>query len=151
MNTKRNFNKGGRFRDKSQRFGGSDGRFGGNRNFDRPRMHPAVCSSCGKDCEVPFMPTGNKPVYCSNCYSKSNDRYSEGGSNSQRQSSAPAVVGLNREELEREFERLNVKLNEIQRLLTSLTMKGANPIKKKIPINTKDKKVKKTKQTKKKA
>lgn len=31
-------------------------------------MHQAVCAECGKDCEVPFKPTGDKPVYCSNCF-----------------------------------------------------------------------------------
>jgi len=31
-------------------------------------MHKAVCSECGKDCEVPFKPTGDKPVFCSDCF-----------------------------------------------------------------------------------
>ncbi|HEY48454.1 MAG TPA: zinc-binding protein [Dehalococcoidia bacterium] len=47
---------------KQQRFGGGYG--GGQR-----QMHPAVCASCGKDCEVPFMPRDGRPVYCSECYS----------------------------------------------------------------------------------
>lgn len=34
----------------------------------RPSMHDAICDDCGKNCEVPFKPTGNKPVYCSNCF-----------------------------------------------------------------------------------
>lgn len=33
-------------------------------------MHQAICSQCGKDCQVPFRPTGDKPVYCSDCYEK---------------------------------------------------------------------------------
>jgi len=50
---------------KQQRGGGYGG--GGY----RPRqMHPAVCASCGKDCEVPFEPRNGRPVYCSDCYSK---------------------------------------------------------------------------------
>ncbi len=32
-------------------------------------MHPAVCAQCGKDTTVPFRPRGDKPVYCSNCFS----------------------------------------------------------------------------------
>lgn len=45
---------------------------GGNRRFsDRPReMHKATCASCGKECEVPFKPTGEKPVYCRECFQK---------------------------------------------------------------------------------
>ncbi|HUW44965.1 MAG TPA: zinc-ribbon domain containing protein [Dehalococcoidia bacterium] len=34
------------------------------------QMHPAVCVECGKDCEVPFEPREGRPVYCSECYSK---------------------------------------------------------------------------------
>jgi CxxC-x17-CxxC domain-containing protein len=33
-------------------------------------MHPAVCSACGKDTEVPFVPRGDKPVYCSDCFAQ---------------------------------------------------------------------------------
>ena len=50
------------------------GGFGG-----APReMHPAVCAQCGKDTMVPFLPRGDKPVYCSDCFSgmrSSSDRY----------------------------------------------------------------------------
>ncbi len=37
----------------------------------KPTMHHAICNNCGKDCEVPFKPTGGKPIYCSNCFEKS--------------------------------------------------------------------------------
>jgi CxxC-x17-CxxC domain-containing protein len=32
-------------------------------------MHPAVCAQCGRDAMVPFVPRGDKPVYCSDCFS----------------------------------------------------------------------------------
>lgn len=32
------------------------------------RMYPAVCASCGAETEVPFQPSGDKPVYCRDCY-----------------------------------------------------------------------------------
>ena len=42
------------------------GGFGGG-----PReMHPVVCAQCGIDTTVPFRPTGDKPVYCSDCFSQ---------------------------------------------------------------------------------
>lgn len=43
---------------------------GGGGGYDRPRreMHAAVCASCGGEAMVPFVPRGDKPVYCSNCY-----------------------------------------------------------------------------------
>jgi CxxC-x17-CxxC domain-containing protein len=31
-------------------------------------MHHAVCAECGNDCEVPFRPTGDRPIYCKNCF-----------------------------------------------------------------------------------
>jgi CxxC-x17-CxxC domain-containing protein len=33
-------------------------------------MHPATCAQCGKATEVPFLPSGDRPVYCSDCFSK---------------------------------------------------------------------------------
>ena len=42
----------------------------GNRDRERPQMYEAICSDCGKKCEVPFKPTGDKPVYCSQCFTK---------------------------------------------------------------------------------
>jgi CxxC-x17-CxxC domain-containing protein len=46
--------------------------FGRNR---APReMHPAVCAACGKDTQVPFRPSGDRPVYCSDCFSQNNPR-----------------------------------------------------------------------------
>gem|GEM_PF-659156 len=30
-------------------------------------MHTAACSTCGKTAQVPFKPTGGKPVYCAEC------------------------------------------------------------------------------------
>ncbi len=36
-------------------------------------MHPAVCASCGAECEVPFKPKEDRPVYCSECYAKMNE------------------------------------------------------------------------------
>ena len=44
---------------------------GGGRSFDRPReMTKVTCSNCGKETEVPFKPTGDRPVYCRECFAK---------------------------------------------------------------------------------
>jgi CxxC-x17-CxxC domain-containing protein len=48
--------------------GGGGGGYGGGSARQR-QMYPAVCASCGKDCEVPFEPRDGRPVYCSDCYS----------------------------------------------------------------------------------
>ena len=39
------------------------------RKEHRP-MHKAICADCKKECEVPFKPTGGRPVYCKDCFSK---------------------------------------------------------------------------------
>jgi len=31
-------------------------------------MFPAVCATCGKETTVPFRPSGDKPVYCRECF-----------------------------------------------------------------------------------
>lgn len=41
------------------------GQLGGQRE-----MHPAVCASCGIETQVPFLPRGDRPVYCSNCFDR---------------------------------------------------------------------------------
>jgi len=55
-----------------------DNRRGGfnRRPFDRgPReMHKAICTECGKECEVPFKPTEGKPVFCRECFAKKRER-----------------------------------------------------------------------------
>jgi CxxC-x17-CxxC domain-containing protein len=33
-------------------------------------MHPVVCAQCGTDTTVPFVPRGDRPVYCSDCFSR---------------------------------------------------------------------------------
>jgi CxxC-x17-CxxC domain-containing protein len=49
--------------------GYSSGGRGGGGGYGGPRqMYPAVCSACGKQTEVPFQPSGDKPVYCRDCF-----------------------------------------------------------------------------------
>jgi CxxC-x17-CxxC domain-containing protein len=47
---------------------GGGGGFGGDGG--RREMHDAVCAECGKDTQVPFVPSGARPVYCRDCFSK---------------------------------------------------------------------------------
>ncbi len=50
--------------------GGGDRGGGFRRDFGEREMHDAVCSECGKKCQVPFKPTEGKPVYCRDCFAK---------------------------------------------------------------------------------
>jgi CxxC-x17-CxxC domain-containing protein len=122
--------------------GGNRGRSfgGGNRGgFDRGRsdrqMYDAVCDKCGKDCQVPFQPTGEKPVYCSNCFEKTSGRDggSErsfggnrdfGGSNrdfggNNRRFEVRDTKDYAQENTRAEIEALNKKLDRIIDLLTA--------------------------------
>lgn len=73
-------------------FGGgqSRGGFGGGRGrggfgSDRPReMHRVNCADCGNFCEVPFRPTGEKPVYCPDCFHRRGDSNDRGGFGARR-------------------------------------------------------------------
>lgn len=50
-------------------FGSSRGGFKDRGHSSRPTtLYPAVCSKCGKDCQVPFRPSGEKPVLCRDCF-----------------------------------------------------------------------------------
>ena len=82
--------------------GGYRGRFGRN---DR-QMFNVVCSNCGKDCKVQFKPTGEKPVYCSDCFEKMGNR-------GNRRSFEKPRFG----ERKNQFETLNAKLDKILNLL----------------------------------
>ncbi len=106
--------------------GGRSGGFGGGRGRDSgfsdgPReMHDATCDKCKKQCQVPFRPSGGKPIYCSDCF-RSNGGDSR--SNDSRQNFAPrserTVVtspGISPDQ----FAQLNKKLDKILNVLEQL-------------------------------
>lgn len=41
------------------------GGYGGQR-----QMHDVTCADCGSETQVPFKPSGDRPVYCRDCYQK---------------------------------------------------------------------------------
>jgi CxxC-x17-CxxC domain-containing protein len=56
----------------SQRFNRSHRHERGRQgNGPRERSYTRViCADCNKECEVPFKPSGDRPVYCKECFSK---------------------------------------------------------------------------------
>lgn len=96
----------------SQR-GGSDSR-GGGRSFDRPsfeekRMFEAVCDECRNACKVPFQPSGDKPVYCSNCFGEKKGAGNNGNGQCQSQ-------------CKEQLEVLNNKLDKILAILEPIAV-----------------------------
>jgi CxxC-x17-CxxC domain-containing protein len=87
-------------------FGGGGGRGRGN----RPQMYTTLCDECGIQCEVPFRPTGDKPVYCNDCFSRGKgrrDSFTNDAPKSQQSN-------ISKEQ----FEILNTKLDKILKLVT---------------------------------
>ncbi len=123
----RNFNPGNRSRDRRD----FPRRSFGDRDSRRPSLYDAVCDECGKDCQVPFKPSGKKPVYCSDCFEK------KGGSNGNRSrdrrdfprrsfgdrdSRRPSQSNINNRsisQLVEKIEILNTRLDTIIGLLSS--------------------------------
>lgn len=76
----------GRERKPTGKFGGGFGadrqrgrfRRDDNRSSRQPtEAHEVVCDKCGIKTTVPFKPTGNKPVYCRDCFNKKDDSFAK--------------------------------------------------------------------------
>lgn len=121
---------------RNDRGGGRGGgrRFGGGgRDFGRREMHKAICAQCGKECEVPFRPRDDRPVYCSDCFEKrrneEGDSRGSGGRNfdrpryEERRSFSPDrgdrgnAHGTDNGQLVDQLKSLNVKLDKIISIL----------------------------------
>lgn len=114
------------------------GGFGGGFSNGPREMHDATCGECGNECQVPFLPSNDKPVLCSNCFSnsKGNDRPSRGFNNDSRRSSfdrnddrrsesrhqPKPVVDHTQEisELRRHLDKANKKLDLVIELVKSI-------------------------------
>lgn len=112
-------------------FGGRGGGFGGrgggrsfggggfrDRDSRSTEMFDAVCSKCGKNCKVPFKPTGSKPVFCSDCFSKEGaGRHDFAPRQSGGFNSAPSNAGSMPNA---EMAKMNAKLDKILEILNNL-------------------------------
>lgn len=38
------------------------------------KMYKVICADCGVETEVPFEPTGDRPVYCRDCFRNTRQR-----------------------------------------------------------------------------
>lgn len=88
---------------------------GGNR-----QMHKTICSKCGRECEVPFKPSGDKPVFCSDCFAK-NKGGSESGRFSDRGPRRPQFDDRNRSHSVNndQFNTIDAKLDKILAMLSA--------------------------------
>ena len=128
-------NFGGNKRPYGFRPGGDRPHFGGSRGQDgpRPELFDATCANCGKSCQVPFRPTGERPVYCRDCFGEKRDTpprnpgQRDGSRNFDRNgSSRPAPVMQHRDtridDIKRDVLMLNAKIDSLMKIL------GANVV-----------------------
>lgn len=150
----KNFKFGNRSRDRKdfprRNFGGGDSR--------RPSLHDAVCDECGKDCQVPFRPSGDKPIYCSECFEKKGGRESNRpnwrGSRNRNfddrdrgSSSQNNISDRSTSQLIEKIEILNTKLETIINLLSSVGEKKSGSVEGRTEKNKKSKSTKADKNT----
>ena len=107
--------------------GGYGGRGGDRGERRRPEMHEATCDKCKKQCEVPFRPTGDKPVYCSDCFRK------EDSGSSRNFSSGNKSDSISPEQ----FKQLNTKLDKILKILEAIEFEDEEDFEEPIETETK--------------
>jgi len=113
-----NFERGNRKSFKGGYKGRKEG-FNGGDNRGPVTMHSAICSTCKKSCEVPFRPTGDKPVYCRDCFA---GRAGMGGDRSNRRDFRKESRDFIDTSLKSNFKNDNGN-NEIKKQLDSINIK----------------------------
>ncbi|MBI2575510.1 hypothetical protein HYV82_06520 [Candidatus Woesearchaeota archaeon] len=92
---------------------------GGGRRFDKdhrsgfrprgrdeprqPELTDVICDKCGKNAQVPFKPSENKPVFCRDCFKRPGD--------AKNRAASPSISQLEQinQKLDRIMEALNLK------------------------------------------
>lgn len=113
------FDRGGRSGGGGFRGGFRGNDRGGRSSFgdrgNRP-LFDAVCSNCGKPCQVPFRPTNGKPVYCSDCFEKMGNRgQGQDSRRPERNDFRPQASGFDQNKAQ--FDALNAKMDKVLNLL----------------------------------
>src|SRR5271166_3868151 len=90
-------------------------------SFDRPRptMHKAICSNCGKECEVPFRPTGDKPVLCRECFRESGGQQTKRPEERSFQKPSFENKPAQNNEYKAQLDALTLKVDKILEILTA--------------------------------
>lgn len=139
-----NFNGGNR----GGGFGGGDrrGGFRGSNGRDREiTMHKAVCDECKNNCEVPFRPSGDKPIYCSDCFSSKRETEDRGSNRDfrdrgprkefsprpmQNSFAKPQAMGPGQDDTKRKLSEINMKLDRVVLALEKLVLSKGGTVEK---------------------
>ena len=110
-----------------------------NRHDDRPReLFRATCSQCGQDCEIPFRPSGDRPVFCNSCF-KSQGGPSHRFAPKSFDGNRDRVVSTGNAVTKEQFDILITKMDKILSILT--TNRIAETAKPLVAVKEKKKKV----------
>jgi CxxC-x17-CxxC domain-containing protein len=147
---KEGFRKGGSSFGGKAKFGGAKKYAGPGRGHDRghdrgerpamgdKELFKTTCTACHKSCEVPFRPSSDKPVYCRECFAKTNaendSRFggrSESRGNDFRRDARPQrferpsyqedarpARDTSGEDMKRQFTKLEAKIDSILEILS---------------------------------
>ena len=58
-------------------------------SYRERKFTQVICADCHKECEIPFKPAGDRPVYCKDCFS----RRKQGGSFKGEYDKGPGIEG----------------------------------------------------------
>jgi CxxC-x17-CxxC domain-containing protein len=104
--------------------------FGRRDRGDKKELFDAVCAHCGKACQVPFRPNGQKPVYCKECFNS--DRGSAPQTDFKQKNAAPAFQhpphDQRIDDLKRQVDALHAKVDRILEVIAAPTKETA-PVK----------------------
>ncbi len=108
--------------------------YGGGGDSRRREMHDAVCDECGRDCKVPFRPSGDKPIYCSDCFERRgggddnrSERRDSYGSNRRnfddRGSSRPRQEGISDRSISQLVEKIEISNTKLDKIISLLSVR----------------------------
>jgi len=97
-------------------------------------MHKATCSECGNACEVPFRPTGDKPIFCNDCFSAKRGGEapraprggSFGGDRGPRPSFGASSAPRGDSEVKKQLEFLGMKIDRLTKIVEGLNSSHAH-------------------------
>jgi len=98
---------------------------GGRRGDNNSQMHKATCGECGKGCEVPFRPTGEKPVFCRDCFASKRDATSKYSRDEPRNVSS-SHQGSDNSDIKDLLESINTKLSVLSASIDKLSKSQDN-------------------------
>jgi len=108
-------------------------------------MFSAICAECRKPCQVPFRPSGDKPIYCKECFMKRKEKTagdlwrpnaSQGGG--AKQSTDPARLqqssgGVQLADVKRQIEVISGKLDMVLQKLEGAGSRTRKAAARKVP------------------